>query len=113
MELEDVPAMVARIKRERPKEPNTTNCIDFALGDSGMGVRVIITYDERWLVSTSIGWITQDDYTPMDLEQWTAPLRRAATSCINEVLDCFDIDQDSKQARRGQTVVLFNFEEVA
>ena len=116
-----VPAHIARIKIKKPTEPTQDNCLDFELGDSGFGVRVITTWDPKlsyWLVSTSIGRLTlttagPNDYTPMDLRDWTAPLRESATSCVNEVLDCFEIDERSKHVTQGQRVVMFKFRERA
>lgn len=109
----DLEISIARIKKTKPAEPSSNCCIDFALGDSGMGVRVILTHPEHeWLMSTSIGVITPDKYSPMPLEEWTQPLRLSASAIADEVLGCFNVDESSKRAEQGHAVVMFRFKEV-
>lgn len=110
---------VLRIKRKKPSQPASRNCIDFELGDSGYGVRVIITWDSRgsqWLVSTSIGTLNTDGtpglYVPIFTHEWSESLRKAATDCIDEVLQHFAIREDSKRAEKGRTAVMFKFREL-
>jgi len=101
-----------RIKREKSPTPSTSNCLDFSLGGSGYGVRVIVTYeDDEWLVSTSIGWLKPEIYTPLLTSRWTAPLRRCATVAVDEVLAHFDIDESTKRAQQSTTIVMFRFKE--
>jgi hypothetical protein len=108
-------AQVDTIKFMKPKEPGGINCIDFALGDSGYGVRHILTFNgghgENWAISTSIGIISPDKYEPMPLDGWTTQLRVSATQCINEVLACFNVDEASKQVNQGHSIVVFRFKE--
>ena len=109
---EELVAKIARIKDMKPMQPGGFNCIDFSLGDSGYGVRCILTCEnDQWIVSTSIGQLSQDNYCPMLLDQWTVRLRQAATGCVDEILACFDIDESSKRATQGHTAVLFRFKE--
>ena len=105
---------ISRIKLLKPDTPSQDNCLDFSLGDSGHCVRVILTWEEdRWVLSTSIGLLIPGKYTPMLLDYWTEPLRRSATSCVDEILEHFDIDHDSKEAitRPGHVAVIFRFKE--
>ena len=103
---------IHQIKREKPPEPVAENCFDFSLGDSGYGVRCIIAYQrEQWGISTSIGWLTQDDYTPMPLSDWTLQLHQNAYLCVEEILECFNPVQESKTVQQTDTIVLFRFKE--
>lgn len=105
-------AKIEKIKDWKPSVPGGFNCIDMSLGDSGYGVRMILTFAAgQWTMSTSIGVITADDYTPMPLDNWTVPLRESATKCAGEVMDCFDIDPETKTADMGTSIVMFTFRE--
>ena len=107
-------AIVDRIKDIKPVEPGGLNCIDFTLGDSGYGVRIILTCPDRveWIMSTSIGTIVPGKYTPMSLDDWTPSLRVSATAAADEVLELFNIDESTKRVTQGQSVVVFRFKEV-
>jgi hypothetical protein len=111
----DLSAKIARIKDMKPMVPGGFNCIDFQLGDSGYGVRIILTFEAgQWLVSTSIGLLNTEgegNYEPMELDRWTEPLRKSATAAADEVLELFDVDPATKSAVQGHTVVLFKFRE--
>ncbi len=108
-------AKIAKIKDMKPMVPGGFNSFDFTLGDSGKGVRVILTCeDDQWCLSTSIGTITPGKYTPMPLDEWTVPLRVCATDCVKEILEHFDIDPASRRAdsHASKVIVTFRFREI-
>ena len=112
---EDVGAVVARIRHDRPPTPNADCCMDFEFQD-GLGVRIIATYEQPidcWRVSCSIGKIDRqkDRYRPRLLKDWTPQIMVGALSCLDEVLDEFDIEPGSKNWLVRETIVVVRFKE--